>query len=135
MNDKEIHQTIGGENHQIAGRDINNHASPEPEFDEGNPHKVSCPQCGRVTGRFSAFCRNCDFEVKNYFDSLEIEERKAAINGERIFIRKMGYVFIGGGLFTSYICDYFAIQSYQMYFGGIAVAGIGLLILNFIKPI
>ncbi|EAQ65836.1 hypothetical protein MED121_01455 [Marinomonas sp. MED121] len=135
MEEKDVNQSVSGERHQIAGRDINNHASPEPEFDEGNPHKVSCPQCGRITGRFSAFCRNCDFEVKNYFDTLHIEERKAAINKERLFMRKAGGTFIGVGVLTIFVCNYFGVQSFDPYlyaFGGI---GIGLFILNFIRPI
>ncbi len=92
-------QRISGNHHQIAGRDHVTNVStlPEPEFDEHSPYKIDCPQCNRVTGRYSATCRNCEFEVKKYFDDIEIERQRKAEEKRKSELHDRGLMFVFGG--------------------------------------
>lgn len=127
MNDKDVFQNIDGEHHQIAAGDINNITSSEPEFDDGNPYKTSCPQCGRTTGRFSAFCRNCDFEVKEYFDRLEANARKKEIENRRFMLENIGMGILVLGVAIISISIHFKIETMVPFYIGLIFSIIGIL--------
>lgn len=94
----QVNQHINGENHQIAGHDINYFQNSEPEFEDGNPYKISCPQCEKVIGRFSENCKNCDFPVKRHFDDIELEQQKQIQRDKRNALHNKGLILTYGGM-------------------------------------
>jgi hypothetical protein len=110
MEDKGKNKTqyIDGHQHQIAGGNITNITEySEPEFGEGNPNKIACPQCDKMTGRYSATCKNCDFEVRKHFDSIAEDEYRRAKAAERMALNNKGWILtaigMAGFIGTNYI--------------------------------
>ncbi|WJG24302.1 hypothetical protein [Vibrio furnissii] len=129
-----INQRISGENHQIAGRDYITNVNPsEPEFDDGNPYKTNCPQCGRTTGRFSTSCKNCDFPVKAHFDAVEAEKQKQLKRERLDALSLKGTLALYGGLLSYGAFHWFDIANF--YTLGISSGSFlsGLLILKYVS--
>ncbi|MFV8386139.1 hypothetical protein ACNO5E_18755 [Vibrio parahaemolyticus] len=126
-----ITQRISGKNHQIAGRDYITHVShSEPKFDDGNPYKINCPQCGRVTGRLSTGCKNCDFPVREYFDQREIAEQKKLQRERRDALHFKGTLLVYGGLLGFAAIHWFDIVNFYAFVIAGLSAAVGGLIMN-----
>jgi len=129
----EVTQHIGGSQHMIAGRDINNIQSNEPQFEDGNPYKTHCPQCRHIIGRFSISCKNCNFAVKAHFDALEAEKQKQLKRERLDALSLKGTLALYGGLLSYGAFHWFDIANF--YTLGISSGAFlsGLLILKYVS--
>jgi hypothetical protein len=71
---EQVSQNISGENHHIAGRDINYIPRTEPTESEDHPLITFCPQCKRKEWRLSERCWYCEGNVRQMWDDIEHDQ-------------------------------------------------------------
>ncbi|QIH08941.1 MULTISPECIES: hypothetical protein [unclassified Pseudomonas] len=87
--------------------EINSTKQPPPQ---GSDRSRECPQCGKVTWRYTKLCMHCDYNLHNH-DQVEAEERErreAEEYKKRLdtFMLKLLLVLIFIAVFSYAIKDY-----------------------------
>ena len=67
----------GNGNYQVAG---NLEINSRKKVNQNSPDAIGCPQCKELAYRRSDWCKECNFNLREYFNNLDVTRKKSSLS-------------------------------------------------------